>query len=167
MSDISELEQRITAAMDRIRRRIEAMPESSDAPAVDAGEVATLRQALDDEKTVNQQLEERVKTLKTRQDKLKNRQDKKLDVLEQTSTKQADRLAELDAELQKLRATNDQLRNLNGQLRAANETGVGEPHLINKAMMAELEALRAVRSSDRAEVDAIIAELEPIVGGAA
>jgi hypothetical protein len=52
-------------------------------------------------------------------------------------------------------------------LRAANETGVGEPHLINKAMMAELEALRAVRSSDRAEVDAIIAELEPIVGGAA
>jgi len=52
-------------------------------------------------------------------------------------------------------------------LRTANEAGVGEPHLINKAMMAELEALRASRATDVAEADAILGALTPLVAKAA
>jgi hypothetical protein len=40
---------------------------------------------------------------------------------------------------------------------------VSEPHLVNKAMLAELEALRATRSADAAEMDAILEELTPII----
>ena len=43
------------------------------------------------------------------------------------------------------------------------EEGVGEPHLINKAMMAELEALRAARSADVAEASSIIGALTPLL----
>ena len=39
-----------------------------------------------------------------------------------------------------------------------------EPHLLNKAMLAELEALRATRLSEMAEMDEILAELKPLIG---
>ena len=52
-------------------------------------------------------------------------------------------------------------------LREANEAGVGEPHLINKAMLAELEGLRATRAADAAEAAAILDRLDPLVNGAA
>jgi hypothetical protein len=35
--------------------------------------------------------------------------------------------------------------------------------LVNKAMLAELEALRATRAADAAEMDAILQELTPII----
>ena len=39
--------------------------------------------------------------------------------------------------------------------------GVTEPQLINKAMMIELDALRALRLTEMAEMDEILAALEP------
>ena len=63
--------------------------------------------------------------------------------------------AKLDMEMQRLRAANAQLRSSNAALREANEKGVGDPHLINKAMMAELEALRASSAVEKAEAEAI------------
>ena len=39
-----------------------------------------------------------------------------------------------------------------------------EPHLLNKAMQAELEALRATRQSETVEMDEILAELQPLIG---
>ncbi len=47
----------------------------------------------------------------------------------------------MTVKLQRLKRINDQLRQNNQALREANEDGVGDPHLINKAMMTELEAL--------------------------
>ena len=44
---------------------------------------------------------------------------------------------------------------------------MGEPHLINKAMLAELEGLRAVHAADASEAAAILARLEPMLNGAA
>ena len=157
MNDITDLEQRIISALDRIKTGVDGMGPA--APAASSGEADDLRRALDEEKTANAQLEERVKLLK-------DRQDGTINGLQSKTTEQQNRLSSLEAELAKVRATNDQLRDINAQLRQANETGVGEPHLINKAMLAELEALRAVRALDRGELDAMIAEIEPLAGEA-
>jgi UDP-3-O-acyl-N-acetylglucosamine deacetylase len=59
------------------------------------------------------------------------------------------------------------LRATNEELRRALADNVGEPHLINKAMLAELEGLRAARSVDAAETRAIIASLTPLLEAAA
>ncbi len=76
------------------------------------------------------------------------------------------RLSELDSELQALRASNDQLRESNSALRAANADGVGDPSLINTGLVAEVEGLKAARASDQAEVNAVLARLEPLLATA-
>jgi hypothetical protein len=60
-----------------------------------------------------------------------------------------------------MRRTNSALREQLATLRSANMVGVTEPQLINKSLMAELEALRAIRLSEVAEMDEILAALEP------
>ena len=96
MSDIDKLQSRITAAMDRIAKGVEAAKDKPPAP-----DPETLR-AMEDARTGT-------------------------------------------------------------ALRQANEEGVGEPHLSNTAMLAELEGLRAARASDIAEADAILSALTPLV----
>jgi hypothetical protein len=49
------------------------------------------------------------------------------------------------------------------QTRSSAKAGVSELHLVNKAMMAELRALRATRAADAAEMDVILGELRPIL----
>lgn len=164
MSDISILEGRITAALDRIRRGVEWMDElAASAPAlpIDAPDqgAAALRARLEEERTVNAQLEERVRALK-------ERQDGRLAHLEAEVAENRARLTGLDEDLQRLRQTNAELRDMAAQLREALAEGVTEPQLINRAMLAELEALRAARTVDLAEVNAVIAELRPFLGGA-
>ncbi|WP_137701904.1 hypothetical protein [Marimonas lutisalis] len=151
--DIVELERRITAALDRIGRGLSGL-----APEVEAdeSEIEQLKAALEDEKLANAQLEERIKALHEKQDgRLKELQDK--------AEAQAEAMSKLDEELQRLRAANEQLRSSNAALREANEKGVGEPHLINKAMLTELEALRAARAADTAEAGAILEALAPLL----
>ncbi len=164
MSDISILEGRITAALDRIRRGVEWMDElAASAPALpatiapDPG-AAALRARLEEERTVNAQLEERVRALK-------DRQDGRLAHLEAEVAENRAQLSGLDEDMQRLRQTNAELRDMAAQLRDALAEGVAEPQLINRAMLAELEALRAARAADLAEVNAVIAELRPFVGG--
>jgi hypothetical protein len=45
--------------------------------------------------------------------------------------------------------------------------GSSEPHLINRAMLTELEALRAIRLTEAAEVEAVMAELARLTAPAA
>jgi predicted RNase H-like nuclease (RuvC/YqgF family) len=162
MAEISELESRITAALDRIGAALETMPAERDAGdgGTSSEEVAQLRAALEDERMANAQLEERVRMIKERQDGELN--DSRNSLREVKAA-----MERLDAELQKLRQVNEQLRASNAALREANAEGVGEPHLINKAMLTELEALRAARKTDRAENAAIIAALDPLLAAAA
>ena len=162
MSDISILEGRITAALDRIRRGVEWMDElAASAPALPTDapgqEAAALRARLEEERTVNAQLEERVRALK-------DRQDGRLAHLEAETAENRARLSGMDEDLQRLRQTNAELRDMTAQLREALAQGVAEPQLINRAMLAELEALRAARAVDLAEVNAVIAELRPFLG---
>lgn len=164
MSELPQLETRIAAALDRLKHGLDGLsaPVAPVAPVDDidhsanAEKLATLSAQLDEEQTANAQLEERVKLLK-------ERQDGKLAELESNVDAGRSRSARMDRELQRLRQVNAELRDINSQLRAAVSEGVSEPHLINKAMLAELEALRATRAADAAEMDAILDELTPIV----
>ncbi len=158
MSQITELERRLTMAMDKIAQSVESLGAAG--TAEDAEEVAKLRQALEDEKLANAQLEERVRAIHAKQDG----QVKELQAEIEAAKSY---IAQLDLDLQRLRTANDELRESNQTLRTANEAGVAEPHLINKAMLGELEALRATRAADMAEADAIIGALEPLLSATA
>ena len=151
MSDVAALEQRISVAMDRIEKGLGEIGASA-AASDDAG----LQSQLEEERFANAQLEERVKALK-------ERQDTKISELEARVSAQRDQMAALDTELQRLRASSADLRDVNAQLRTAATEGVADAELINRAMMAEVEALSAQRASESAEVDAILKELKPLI----
>jgi len=151
MSDIPELQRRITAALDRISQGLDGMAKSAD-----TSEVESLRQQLEDEKLANAQLEERIKKLKASLSEAEAARDA-------AQSDSADKLKELDTSLQSLRQANQQLRENNAALREANAEGVGEAHLINKAMLAELEGLRATRAADKSEADAILTEMDALL----
>lgn len=153
MSEITELEGRITTALGRIRRQVEAM-----APAASQGAdtVPAMQAKLEEERVVNAQLEERVRVLK-------ERQDNRLAQLESHVEQSRTRMIEMDKELQRLQQINAELRAVANEMRAALTEGVAEPELVNKAAMAEIDALTASRDADRAEVAAVLAELKPLI----
>ena len=153
MSQIEELQRRITMALDRIGQGLES------AAASGGEDVDALRRDLEEEKLANAQLKERIS-------KLKASHAKELEEAKAASGKQGAELTKLDAELQALRKANQQLRDNNQALREANAAGVAEPHLINKAMLAELEGLRASRAADSAEVGAILSKIDDVLAGA-
>lgn len=166
MSDIIELEARITTALGRIRRQVEAMGPALAAAAevaavettaeADAESVPALQSKLEEERVVNAQLEERVRALK-------ERQDTRLAQLETQVDQSRARMIEMDKELQRLQQINAELRAVASEMRLALADGVAEPELVNKAAMAEIDALNASRAADRAEVAAVLAELKPLV----
>jgi len=148
MSEISMLEGRITAALDRIRRGLETTAAQSAADPA-------LQNALEDERAQNAELVERVRVLK-------ERQDTQVAHLTARAEAQSQQLMRLDEELQQLRASNVQLREMNTLLREAVTTGLS-PDLHDAAVAAEITALNTQRSADAAEVDAILAELKPLI----
>ncbi|WP_282064394.1 hypothetical protein [Aliiroseovarius marinus] len=149
MSDISELETRITTALERINAGLDKW---ADQPAGNADEVDALNRQLDEERTANAQLNERLSTLR-------DQMSEKLVVVENALSQLQAQLAQAEASADALRQTNQELRNSNDALRAAAATGVVEPALINEAMGAELSALRATQQADRAELNAVLSEL--------
>ncbi len=160
MSDISVLDSRIRAALERARRGVDAIsvdvaPPSDPRPV----ESIALRKQLDEERTVNAQLEERVRALK-------ERQDSKLSALDKSVTSHRSQLGEMDREMQRLQQVNAELRAVAKDMREAMMDGVSEPDLINRAILAELEALRAAQSADRAELEVVMAQIAPLLEGA-
>ncbi|KIC22594.1 hypothetical protein [Leisingera sp. ANG-Vp] len=80
--------------------------------------------------------------------------------------RQNDALLRLDTELQQLRQANEDLRASNTALRDANAQSLGDAGLINASMEAEIEGLRAAQASDQAQVNAVLAKLEPLLANA-
>ncbi len=154
MTDISELEGRITAALDRIGQGLETLGPKPEASLEE--QMTALKASLEDEKTANAQLQERVKSVKSKQ------KDKILNL-----TAEVERLrGEVDtgdASITRMRQVSSELRMNNKALREAVSAGVADPELINQSMMAELETLRAAQAADRAELDAILSELSPMI----
>jgi predicted nucleic acid-binding Zn-ribbon protein len=157
MQDITELEKRITTALERIGKGVDRLAShprqatTTTAPAAAPSDSA-LRAQLEEEKSLTAQLQARLRAAKDREAK-GDLQDK------------VDRLTQdLDVqglELQRMRRVNASLREQLEALRSAAASGATEPTLINKAMAAELEALRATRLTEMAEMDEILAALEP------
>lgn len=153
MSDIVELQRRITAAMDQVAFGLDKLGPASTGP-----DEETLRK-LEDERTANAQLQERVRNLRTKSET-------ELANLRTQMGEGEARMAQLDIELQRVRRANAQLNDACAALRAANAEGVGDPHLINRTMLTELESLRAARAADVAEASVILASLQPLVDAA-
>lgn len=181
MQEIVELERRIAAALERIGKGLDglsapaAMPAPESAPepapvvetvaappdsaafdsamAEAAAEIAALRAQLEEERTAAAQLQERLKAVKDRDLILQSQMQEKVERL----TRQLDVQG---LELQRMRKTSVTLREQLRQLREAQVAGLAEPHLLNKAMLTELDALRASRLSEMAELDELAAALD-------
>ncbi|MBS1301639.1 hypothetical protein [Loktanella sp. SALINAS62] len=145
MSEIKTLEARIKVALDRIRAH--AMRDKGD---------ADLQVRLTREQQAKADLEDRVAALK-------DRQDTRIAALEEEATAHADRLETLDGAIQRLRAANADLREEAEALRNAATDGVVDAEAINRALVAELEALRADRAAESAEIAALLGTLKPVL----
>ncbi|MEO0702512.1 MAG: hypothetical protein AAFY80_10275 [Pseudomonadota bacterium] len=147
MTDITELQRRITAALDRIGTGVNRMG----APA-DPG----LADALEAERMANAQLEERVRAIKETQETT-------VATLEAEVASLRNALAATDADLQQVRSVNAELRASNAALRSANAEGLADAELVNAALQVELDALKALQAGDRAEIDRVLATIEPML----
>ncbi len=150
MDDIAEYERRITAALDRAAQALDKLG------AGDGGDTEALKSELEAERVANQQLEERVRAIKETQEKT-------VKSLESKVAELSNALTSRDAEMQQLRSVNEELRTSNGALREANAKGLGDSDLVNAAMVTEIESLRAARAAERAEIEDILATLEPVL----
>jgi len=153
MTEIAELERRITAALDRIGTGIDGLAGTA-AAADDADQ---LRDELAAERETNAQLEERVKALHRQQEGLVRGLEDQLEDMREASRATA-------LEIRQMREANQKLQASIQSLREAQNDGIAEPHLVNQAMAAELEGLRATRDGDRAELDTILGRLKPLLG---
>lgn len=158
MQDIVELERRIAAALDRIGRGIEGLAPAAPAAMVDEGEVARLREALEEERFANAQLNEKLKTLKERA--VPGQTQAVMAAKVERMTKQLDVQG---LELQRMRKTVVQLRETLRALREAVSEGMPDAAMINRALLAETEALRATRLTELSMLDEILDELDPLI----
>lgn len=162
MSELAELERRISAALERIGQGLDRLPTegvggAAPAPAGDAADtIARLTEALEAEKAANAQLNERLKAIKERDQQTLHGMETQVEAM----TRQLDVQG---IELQRMRKTAIALREQMRALREAALAGVADAHMINKSMLAELEALRATRATETAELDEVLAELGALI----
>ncbi|MEC7763826.1 MAG: hypothetical protein VX874_18125 [Pseudomonadota bacterium] len=159
MSDISELQSRIANALDRIGSGLDYLGQAAPEVQEDTAEVMALRAQLDEERTANAQLEDRVRSIREKQDST-------VETLAGEVERLTRLLATQEETVARLARVNAELRSNNTALREAISDGVAEPHLVNKSMMAELDALRAAQSADRAELDSVLGELDAMIDAA-
>lgn len=151
MSELAELERRINDALERIGSGLERIDAADAAAAGDGEDLEALREALQDEKTANAQLEERIKSLRRKDEaRIKELEDEIGDLKAAAS--------ETGAQITQLRTDN---QSLTSQVEAAQADLANAPDSV--ALQQELERLRKLRAADRAELDAIIRELAPLM----
>ncbi len=146
MTDVTELERRITAALDRISQSAETLSAGSSESSPD------LLEDLEIERATNARLAEagqqnlaRIERLETRLARLN------------------DRLEFVEIENKRLQAVADTMRDANVAMREAYTSGAADPEAFNLALQAENDALRAARAADLAEMDEILGDLAPLV----
>jgi len=154
MSELAELEQRLMAALDRIEAAAEKTPAASD--GLDPEEVNRLKAALDDAERARETAEAQLHDLREQHSQT-------FDQLEESLNAQRKTTTALDSELQRLRQVNKLLEDNNRALRQACETGQVDAALINQAMLAELESMRTLRATEKAEIEAAMAAIEPLL----
>lgn len=173
MQNIAELERRISAALQRIGDGIEGLaapsPEAEAPPAtlsdIDSTAMARLQAELEAERRQTDVLRAQLAAARTSQPAPVPAapviSDAEAAARIEKMTKQLDVQG---LELHRMRKTVVQLReNLRG-MRRAQTANLADPEQINRAMAAELEAMRVARLSEVAELDEIMAELDPLIG---
>ncbi|SFI60587.1 hypothetical protein [Celeribacter neptunius] len=164
MSEISDFEARITAALERIGRAVAVAEERAETaqPAEDAteaaaeAEISRLTAELEVQQATNSQLEARVKAIHDRQEGHVASLEEEIETLRR-------QLMDHDQEMQKLRHVTAQLRDNNAALRAANAEGLADAGLIDAGMKVELDSLRVAREAEKTELDAIVTELRAVM----
>lgn len=147
MTEISELERRLTAALDRIGAGLERVRRS---------EGSELEAELAAEREANAQLEERVRAIRETQETT-------VAALKEEVGELRKSIAGLDQDLQRMRSVNSSLRRSNAALREANAEGLADATLINQALEAENASLKALRETDRGDIDRVLRELDPML----
>ena len=155
MQDLTELEQRLAIALDRIGTAIAGLPVEISA-AEDPAANADLQLALDEERMLCAQLNERLRAVKEKDTQTQTQYGEKFEHM-------ARQLDAQGAELKRMRNTNVQLREVLHILREAAAQGLADPQLVNRAILAELDALRATCLTEVAQMDEILAELAPLI----
>ena len=165
MQDLAELERRISAALARIGDGIEALSNAAPAaapPAAPEEETARLRAELDAERRLTAQLRDDLAAARSAPPvvPVADAGDEALRARIDQMTRQLDVQG---LEMHRMRKMIVQLReNLRG-MRRAQSANVADPEQINRAMAAELEAIRVTRLSEVAELDEILTELAPLI----
>ena len=166
MNDISDLEERILQALDRIGTKMagrqDAQPVNAllghGAPTEQTSiEVDVLKAELEAERSANTQLNERLRAIKDKQETLLSGLERKVGQLSLLLDQQG-------SELQRQRLINVSLTRANQKLSDALREGLSDPDLLNQTMVTELEAMRVARASELAEMEEIMAELRPLIG---
>lgn len=156
MAEIAELEQRISAALARISAGVDRLGKSEDAPsAAQAEEIARLQAALDAERDARAEAEAALAAQPAA-----GAADAALHAEVDRLTRQLD---EQSLDNQRLRSSLAQLREELRRLREAVEGDIADAPLLNRALQAELESLRAARASETTEMAEILTQLGGIV----
>lgn len=151
MSDIPELENRISAALDRIAWSIENTPNTAEAaPAVQAAPDADLVEELEVERATNAKLVA-----------AKEQQAGQLQRLEVRVARLTERLEAADLENRRLENVIEALGDNNDALRLANTNFEPAGAAANEGLDAQLAHLKAARAKDLAELTEIMAEVGP------
>lgn len=158
MSDIAELEGRITAALERISTGLDGLAGGAGPGA--AEQIASLKEALEAEKIANAQLEERVAAIKDKQDTTIKDMGARIETLTAG-------LAQQEAESKRLIAVNAQLRESSDAQSETSQSAGDNVKQLNQDLQAELDALQATRKADLAELETIMSEIKPLIGESA
>ena len=156
MSDLNQVERRLSAALERIARRIEPLAKSPQVDADAQATIAGLRAALEKERAANAQLSERLS-------QAKHRQETSVTQIERRLARLTEQLDLQSLEMLRLKKANARLIEANAGLRAAQSEAYPDVTLVNKSISAELEALQAERRAEMAEMEEILAELKPLI----
>ena len=158
MAEIAELEHRISAALARISAGVDRLGKAEDAPsAAQAEEIARLQALLDVERAARAEADAALAEQRSTEDS---------DVSVRAEVARLTRqLDEQSLDNQRLRSSLAQLREELRRLREAVESGVADAPLLNRALQAELESLRAARASETTEMAEILTQLGVIVEG--
>lgn len=156
MTKLAELEKRIDRALERIAHAAATMRAAQPAPAASGGDSSENRAQLESERARNADLTERLEMLRRRHDGA-------VTTLERRLARLMEQLDLQSLEMLRLKKANTKLIEANRQLREGNEAQVIEPSAINRSLVAELEALRAERAAELAEMEDVLAELKPLL----
>ena len=151
MSEIDEFQTRIIGALERAGRALDQL-----GVPTDGEDSAALAAELEAERVANAQLEARVRAIKEKQETTVAR-------LEAEVTTLREALERRDGTVQRMKTVNDELRASNQALREANAAGLADAELVNTSLNSELDGLRERAATDRAELDEILATLEPML----